>query len=195
MGSRWAKAGHQVVFSSREPGSPQMQALVAQAGGTARAASIAETAASADVVVLATPWGATKDILAAAGDLGSKVVIDATNPLLPDLSALEIGTTTSAAEQIAAWIPQARVVKAFNTIGYPVMADPVVNGKAVTLLYCGDDDQAKKTTAKLAAELGFDPVDAGPLTQARLLEPLALLWISLALKQGFGLHWAFTILK
>jgi 8-hydroxy-5-deazaflavin:NADPH oxidoreductase len=169
--------------------------LVAQAGVTARAASVVETAASAEVVLLATPWPATKDILAGAGDLYKKIVIDATNPLLPDLSALEIGTTTSAAEQIASWIPKARVVKAFNTIGYPVMADPVVNGKAVTLFYCGDDDQAKNTTAKLAADLGFNPVDAGRLTQARLLEPMALLWISLAFKQGFGRHWGFTLLR
>jgi len=193
LGSRWSQAGHQVVFSSREPDSAKMQDVLRQSGRNARAATVAATASASEVIVLATPWQAVKTVLADAGDLSGKVVIDAINPLLPDLSGLEVGTTTSAAEQIAGWSPGARVVKAFNTIGYPVMADPVVNGKPVVLLYCGDDPEAKRIAAQLAGDLGFDAVDAGPLTQARVLEPMALLWISMAFKQGFGRHWGFTI--
>jgi NADPH-dependent F420 reductase len=195
LGTRWAQAGHEVVFSSREPDSPKMQELVRRAGKTARSAGTAETAAGADVVVLTAPWPAIKGILDGAGSLSGKIVIDAINPVLLDLSALAVGTTTSAAEQIASWIPGARVVKAFNTVGVQVMANASVNGKKVVLFYCGDDVEAKKATAQLATELGFDAVDAGALTQARLLEPFALLWISLAFKQNFGLHWGFQVVK
>lgn len=195
LGTRWAQGGHQVVFSSREPESAKMKELLGRAGANARAAQTPETVAASDVVVVATPWAAAKDVLAGAGSLAGKIVIDVLNPLLPDLSGLEVGLTTSAAEMVAAWCPGARVVKAFNTVGYPVMADPVVNGEPVVLFYCGDDAEAKKVTAQLATELGFNAVDAGPLTQARLLEPFALLWISLAFKQGFGFHWGFRVVK
>jgi NADPH-dependent F420 reductase len=195
LGMRWARGGHEVVFSSREPESAKMQELVARAGKTSRAASTAETVAASDVIVLTTPWPATKEILAGAGDMAGKIVIDAINPVLPDLSGLAVGTTTSAAEQIAAWLPGARVCKAFNTVGVALMADPVVNGQPVVLLYCGDDAEAKTVTGKLVAELGFNAVDAGALTMARALEPMALLWISLAFKQKFGMHWGFQILK
>jgi 8-hydroxy-5-deazaflavin:NADPH oxidoreductase len=195
LGTRWAKGGHEVVFGSREPDSKKMKELITKAGKSARAAENAATVSGADIVVLATPWQATKSILEDAGNLSGKIVIDAVNPLLPDLSGMAVGMTTSAAEQIASWLPGARVVKAFNTVGFPVMADPVVNGEKVVLFYCGDDADAKKVTAQLATELGFDAIDAGPLTQARLLEPFALLWISLAMKQGFGFHWGFRVVK
>ena len=86
-------------------------------------------------------------------------------------------------------------MKAFNTISYAVMANPVVNGEPVTMFYCGDDSAAKKVAHQLATELGFNAVDAGPLTQARVLDPFALLWISLAFQQGFGPHWGFKLLR
>ena len=172
-----------------------MQEVLKKAGSNARAATVAEAAASADVILLATPWEATKTVLDDAGDLSGKIVIDAVNPLLPDLSGLEVGTTTSAAEQIEAWLPGSRVVKAFNTVGFPVMANPVISGKPVVLFYCGDDAAAKKVAAQLASELGFEVADAGGLKQARLLEAFALLWISLAIQQGYGTHWGFSILK
>ena len=87
------------------------------------------------------------------------------------------------------------MVKAFNTVGFPVMADPVIGGEKVVLFYCGDDAAAKEVTGQLARELGFNAVDAGPLRQARVLEPFALLWITLAMKQGFGFHWGFKVVK
>ena len=195
LGTRWAQGGHNVVFSSRDPQSAQMQELVSRAGKTARSGTTAEAANASDVIVLATPWPATKAALASAGNLSGKVIIDATNPLLSDLSGLEVGTNTSAAESVAAWAPDAKVVKAFNTVGYAVMANPIVGGDTVVLFYCGDDTEAKKVAAQLATELGFNAVDAGPLKQARLLEPFALLWISLAMKHGFGFHWGFRVAK
>lgn len=195
LGTRWAAGGHEVVFSSRNPGSEAMKALVAGTGGRARAATPAEAVAASDVVLVATPWPATRDAVAGAGSLAGKVVIDATNPLLPDLSGMEVGTTTSGAEMVAQWAPGAKVVKAFNTVGSNIMGDPAFGAVRPVLFYCGDDDGAKQQVRALAVELGFDAQDAGPLRQARVLEPFALLWISLAVQLGFGREIAFAFLR
>jgi predicted dinucleotide-binding enzyme len=194
LGARWAQKGHQVVFGSREPHSAEMRQLVEAAGKTARAATLSETA-TCDVLLLATPWPATQSILAGLGNLARKVLIDATNPLLPDLSGLALGTTTSAAEQVAGWARGAQVVKAFNTVGNNIMADPTFQSEKPVLFYCGDHENAKKTVHQLAEEIGFDPQDAGGIRQARLLEPFALLWISLAFQQGWGREFAFKVLR
>ena len=195
LGVRFAGAGHAVVFASRKPDSAEMAELVARAGNGARAATAAETVAVSDVILLATPWPATREILEGVGGLAGKVLIDATNPLLPMLAGLEYGTTTSGAEQVAGWAPGTRVVKAFNTIGFNVMANPSFGGKKAVLFYCGDDTAAKAQVGELAAAIGFDARDAGPLTQARLLEPFALLWISLALQHGYGRGIGFEFLQ
>ena len=193
LGSRWAQAGHDVIFSSREPQSEKMKQLVAKAGGTARAATPADAAQSSEVIVLSTPWNATREAVEGLGDLHGKVLIDATNPLLPDLSGLQLGTTTSAAEQVAAWASRAAVVKCFNSVGFNIMSNPAFGAGKAVMFYCGDDAPAKQVVKQLTQELGFDAVDAGPLRQARLLEPLAVLWISLAYG-GQGREIAFALL-
>ena len=172
-----------------------MKQLVAKAGATARAATVPEAAASSDVLLLATPWSAAQEALAGAGDLSGKVLLDATNPLSADFSALTIGTTTSAGEQVARWASGARVVKILNTVGFNIMDNPQFGHDQPVMFYCGDDAEAKRIAAQLASELGFAPIDAGPLTQARLLEPFALLWISLALVYGQGREIAFKLLR
>jgi 8-hydroxy-5-deazaflavin:NADPH oxidoreductase len=193
LGTRWAKAGNCVTFGTRKPESKEMQDLVAKAGPTARAASTPE-AAKADILLLAMPWEATEQAIAAAGDLSGKVLIDATNPLA-GIDSLVVGGTTSGGEQVAKWARGAKVVKAFNTIGNSIMANTAFPGSTPVLLYCGDDAAAKQSVHTLAAELGFEPVDAGPLSMARTLEPAALLWISLAFKQGLGREFAFQLLR
>ena len=195
LGSRWAAAGHNVVFSSRTPDSDEIKQLVAAAAPKASAATAAQTVADSDVTLLSTPWPATQGALAAAGSLAGKILIDATNPLLPNLAGIEFGTTTSGAEHVATWAPGARVVKAFNTIGNNIMADPLFDGKSVALLYCGDDAEAKAAVRQLAADLGLDPRDVGPLTQARVLEPAAMLWISMAVFHGYGREFAFGLMS
>jgi 8-hydroxy-5-deazaflavin:NADPH oxidoreductase len=192
LGRRLAEAGHTIVFGTRRPDSAEMREMAKIPG--ASVATNAEAAQSSEVIVLATPWPATEAAVKGLGDLSGKILFDCTNPLKPKLDGLELGTTTSAGETVAKWAPGARVVKIFNTIGYNIMADPAFPGGAATLFYCGDDAAAKKTAHELAAQLGFDPVDAGPLTQARLLEPFALLWISLAFG-GQGREIAFHLMK
>ena len=191
LGTRWAKNGHQIIFAARSEGSDKLKSLVQETG--AKSGTAAEAARESDIVLFATPWPNTEEAVRQAGSLAGKIVIDATNPLR-GLSALELGNTTSAAEQIANWAPGAKVVKAFNTVGFNVMANPAFPQGKPVLFYCGDDAGAKGTVAKLVSELGFDAVDAGPLTQARVLEPFALLWITLAFAQQQGPEIAFQFM-
>jgi NADPH-dependent F420 reductase len=195
LGTRWAKGGHQVIFGSRDPGAGDMKELLARAGSNARGAKLQDAAKSGDVLLLAMPWPVTKEVVQGLGDLTGKILIDATNPVLPDLSGLALGNTTSAGEQVAGWARGAKVVKAFNTVGSTIMENPAFGQEKPVLFFCGDDAGAKGKVKQLAGELGFEGVDAGPLTQARLLEPFALLWISLAFKAGLGREFAFKLLR
>jgi predicted dinucleotide-binding enzyme len=134
LGKRWAQGGHSVLFSSRHPESEKMKTLIEAAGPNAAASSVAHTVEQSDILLLASPWPATKEMVAAAGDLAGKILIDVTNPFLPDLSGIEVGTNSSAGELVASWAPGAKVVKAFNTIGVNIMADPNFNGRSALLL-------------------------------------------------------------
>jgi 8-hydroxy-5-deazaflavin:NADPH oxidoreductase len=140
------------------------------------------------------PWPATAEALRGLGNLAGKILLDCTNPLKPSLDGLEVANTTSAGEQVAQWSPGARVVKIFNAVGANIMANPLFDSTPTTLFYCGDDSAAKSAARDLAAAIGFDPVDAGPLKQARVLEPFALLWISLAFG-GQGREIAFRLMR
>jgi NADPH-dependent F420 reductase len=199
LGKRWARAGHEVAFGARDPADAKVAALVRESGPSARAASVPQAARDADVVVLTVPWDSAQEALASAGDLMGKVLIDATNPVAMTPDGLRqgpvIGATTSAGEQVARWAAGARVVKAFNTTGWPNMADPRYGSQGLSMLLCGDDAEARKVTADLARQLGFEPVDVGPLRSARYLEAVAMLWIDMAVFQGFGTNFGFRVVK
>ena len=195
LGRAWARKGHDVFFGVPHPQDSKTQELLKTIGSKARAGSVAEAAAASDIIVLATPWPATQDAIKAAGNLTGKVVVDCTNPLKKDLSGLELGHTTSAAEQVAQWAKGAKVFKAFNQTGANNMANPAFDGQRAFIFVCGDDDTDKQTVLKLATDVGFEAIDAGKLAIARLLEPLAMLWIHLAYAQGLGRDFAFGLLR
>ena len=195
LGKGWAAKGHSIFYGVPDPQSEKVRGVLKSIGSKARTGSVREAADASEVIVLATPFPATRDAIASAGDLGNKVVIDCTNPLKPDLSGLVVGHNTSAAEQIAEWTRGARVVKAFNTTGSGNMSNTNYDGSGITMLIAGDDAAAKSTVMHLALDLGFEPLDAGPLANARLLEPFAMLWIYLAVKQGLGPNIAFKLLR
>jgi NADPH-dependent F420 reductase len=199
LGKRWAKAGHDVVFGVRDPADAKVAALVRESGPGARAALVPEAVRQAAVVVLAVPWDNVREALAAAGDLRGRILIDATNPvaLTPEglRQGLVIGHTTSGAEQAARWAEGARVVNAFNTTGWQNMADPRYGSQGLSMPLCGDDAEARKVVADLARQLGFEPVEVGPLRSARYLEALAMLWIDMAILQGFGTGFGFQVVK
>jgi hypothetical protein len=190
LGQIWSRNGHQVVFGARDP-----QKTSKELGGKAEVATNREAAKRSTVVVLSVPWPAAQAAIIDAGDLDGKVLIDCTNPLTPDLKDLAVGCTTSAGELVASWAPRARVVKAFNTIGAPDFGNAQFGSQRADGFYCGDDLEAKNVVKPLIEEVGLDPVDIGPLHSARMLEPLALLWIDLAINQKQGLNHGFKLLR
>jgi predicted dinucleotide-binding enzyme len=195
LGAGWVRTGHNVTFGVRDPSATKYQALVQQLGPSAQVTTVAQAAATAPLVVLATPWSATESALREAGDLGGKIVVDCTNPLRPDLSGLTHGYEDSGGEQVARWSPGARVCKAFNSTGFNIMEQPELEGHRAVMCVCGDDAEAKRQVLDLTSELGFEAIDAGGLSNARLLEPLALLWITLAYQCGLGRDFAFGLLR
>jgi predicted dinucleotide-binding enzyme len=197
LGANWAQKSHDIVFGVRDPKAEKTQAVVAKTRGKAKAASPAEAAAAADVIVLSTPWPATEAAIRSMGNLKGKIVLDATNPLTrgPDGIALEIGHSISAGEKVQGWAAGASVFKTLNTTGFGNMANPVFKGVKSVMFVAGDDATAKPKVMALVDDLGFEVIDAGPLRNARLLEAHAMLWIDLALVRGQGRDFAFGILR
>ncbi len=177
--TRFAAAGHDVTITATNAAHATDAATAA--GHATRAVQASEIAA-ADIVILAVPYGAAAAALGESGDLAGKIVIDITNPLTADMSGLSVGFTTSAGEEIQKLAPHAKVVKAFNT----VFAQVLGGAHRAQVFLAGDDTDAKAAVAGLVESAGFDTVDAGPLANARLLEPLGLLNIYLGYVAGRG---------
>lgn len=186
LATRLVGAGHHVTLAGTRPDSPRLLRAAAAAG--AGSATAAEAVATAEVVFLAVPFAAldaalTDDVRAG---LDGTVVVDVTNPLAADSMSLTLGHTTSAGEEVAARLPRSRVVKAFNTVMAATLAAPVLGGARQLLPVAGDDAAAKQVVIDLGTRLGFDALDAGPLTNARYLEPAVELLIQLGYGQGLG---------
>jgi predicted dinucleotide-binding enzyme len=177
LGTIFARAGHEVIFSYAQS-NDKLKRLAREAQGNARAGLPHDAANNADALLLAVHWSRIDDVLEQAGDLSDKVILTCCIPMDADNTKLIIGTTTSGAEELAKKIPRSRVVCAFNTVPSEVLFD-VFEAKDKTthpsLVYCGDDQDAKDVAAKLIQDAGFDPVDCGPLRMARYTEPFALL--------------------
>lgn len=187
-----SRKGHAIAFGARDPDAAHVRALAAET--RAKVARPAEAAASADLVILALPWAAVAEVVTGMGDLAGKIVIDCTNPLgrTEDGIGLVLGHTTSGGETVQRLLPRARVVKTLNQVGAEIMAGNGHLPFRPAMLMAGEDDAAKDAVAGLLRELGFDPLDAGGIAKARLLEPFALVWINQALARGKGRDWAFA---
>lgn len=170
LASALAGAGHEVAIGARDPA--KAAALATKIAHDAVGGGIEAAAKLADVIVLALPFGAVAEALKAAGDLTGKVLIDISNPISADYKSLVIGHTTSAAEEIQAVAPQTKVVKAFNTIFAQLLAPEARQGKALQVFVAGDDAAAKDVVSTLAKSVGFEPVEAGPLSNSRFIEPI-----------------------
>ena len=182
LGTIFARAGHDVVFSyARTDG--KLKRLAREAGKKARAGTPREAAEDADALLLAVHWSRVNDVLKQAGDLSGKVIVSCSLPMNDEDTALVIAHTSSGSEKLAKKIPNAAIVSAFNTVPSEVLFDVYESRrrtKRPSLVYCGDDPAAKKLVAELIRDVGFDPVDAGPLRIARYTEPFALLVAQLA---------------
>jgi predicted dinucleotide-binding enzyme len=178
------RVGHQIVFGVKAP-----------ASGRTDQADVAEAARRADTVILAVPFAAAAGVIAAASGFAGKILIDATNPLgVGDGGlGLTLGFATSGAEQIAALAPRAKVFKTFNQTGFENMTAARSYAARPVMFVAGDDAAAKAVVLALVGDVGFEAVDAGGLRAARLLEPLAMLWIELARKGGLGADFTFSL--
>jgi NADPH-dependent F420 reductase len=178
MGPRLAGLGYPIVYGTRDPGSDKVTQLLARSGKDAKAASAFEAASVADIVVLAVPWPAMETVAQSLGDLKGKVVIDISMPSDQGEDGYYVPLLeTSSAEMIQTWNPGARVVKAFATQGSFVIDDPDAVGGPATIPIASDDREAKELVARMAAEMGLDPVDAGPLRMSRDIEALQRLYM------------------
>lgn len=178
LGPRIASLGHRVIYGTRAPERDDVVDLVAISGDNAAAMAVAAAAAAADWIVVATPHSAMEKVAAEIGDAAGKIIIDVTNALVPAGGGLmKLDDRGSAGEAWQAAKPGARVVKAFSTVGYHIMADPTLAGGPVTTMLIGDDDKAKQVVARLAADLGFESIDLGPMRNAPYLEGVAVLYL------------------
>jgi len=193
LGTIFARAGHEVVFSYAQT-EEKLKKLAREAKGKARAGTPREAAQDADAVLLAVHRLRFDDVLRQAGDLSGKVVLTCSLPMNEENTALVVGTTSSGAEELAKKVPKAKVVAAFNTVPSEVLFgvyEAKRKANRPSLVYCGDDRHSKEVAAGLIRDVGFDPVDAGPLHIARYTEPFALLVGQLAYEGKGGPELAY----
>ena len=175
LGRRWSALGHEIIYGSRNPADPKVVALVADSGDRARAATPAQAAAGADIVVLAVPWTVAEEVLLGLGDLTGRVIIDPINPSRFVDARVELGHP-GLAERLASLAPGAHLVKALNTTSYRNMLEPPAD-TPITVPLAGDSDAAVARVARLVVELGLVPRTVGPLYNARYLEAMGNLYI------------------
>jgi 8-hydroxy-5-deazaflavin:NADPH oxidoreductase len=196
LGTIFARAGHEVVFSySHSEG--KLKRFAREAGGHARAGTPREAAVDADALLLAVHWSRVADVLKQAGDLSGKVIISCSLPMNASDTALAVAHTSSGAEVLARKVRKANLISAFSTVPSEVLFK-AFDAKRRTrrrpsLMYCGDDQDAKEVAATLIRDVGFEPVDAGPLRIARYLEPFALAMAQLAYEGDEGPEIAYRI--
>jgi 8-hydroxy-5-deazaflavin:NADPH oxidoreductase len=193
LGTIFARAGHEVVFSyarSRK----KLETLAREAGAKARAGTPGEAARDGEALLLAVHWSRMDDVLKQAGDLSGKVIVSCSLPMNPDDTGLVLGLTSSGAEELARKVREAQVVSAFGTVPSEVLFgvfEARRQRNRPSMVYCGDEQSAKDLTAELIRDVGFDPVDAGPLRIARYLEPFTLLVAQLAYEGEAGPELAY----
>jgi NADPH-dependent F420 reductase len=185
LAKQFSRAGHKVRIAARNP---EKAKAAAAASPGAVISQPGQGLGDSSIVVVATGYADAVPALKSLGSLAGKIVIDITNPLSADFASLTIGHQTSAAEEIAKAVPGSEVVKAFNTVFAQVLADgpAFANGQVGPVFVASDSDRAKQTVHELIQSIGFKPVDAGPLKNARYLEPLAGLNIYLGYSAGHG---------
>lgn len=193
LGTLFARAGHQVVFSYARS-ERKLQRLARQVHRNARAGTVRAAVEQAEAVLLAVHWSRVPEVLRQAGDLSGKVLLTCSLPMNEDDTELVIGRGSSGAEELARMIPRARVVSAFGTVPSEVLFAVFAGRRRATrpsLVYCGDSRSGKNVAVRLIRDVGFEPVDAGPLRVARYLEPFTLLVAQLAYEGRGGAQLAY----
>jgi predicted dinucleotide-binding enzyme len=183
LGTLWARAGHEVVFSYAHTNA-KLDRLAKEAGGKAHAGTPAEAVKDSDAILLAVHWSRLADVLNQTGDLSGKVIISCSLPMnAKDTGFVVKHDKSSGAEELAKRLPKSHIVSAFNTVPSEVFFDVFAGRKKSarpSLLYCGGTPSSKKTAAKLISDIGFEPLDLGDLKLARATEPMAMIIVELA---------------
>jgi len=198
LGTGLAALGHEVKIGSREPNSEKLLEWQAKTGDKASTGTFAETATFGDMAIIATLWDGTEHALQLSGpdSLAGKVVIDATNPLKfgPKGPELAIGFSESAGEHVQNWLPQAKVVKAFNIVTAPLMVNPGLLGETPDMFICGNDEAAKQEVTDLLTTMGWPTIDLGTIEESRLIEPIGMAWVKYYFKTQNWQH-AFKLIR
>ena len=190
LASGFLRSGHKVMIGTREK--EKLADWLKGAGKNASVGSDSEAAAFGEILVLCTKWQGAQNAINLAGkkNFSGKVLIDITNPLLFEnegqAPALALGYPDSAGATVQRWLPEAKVVKCFNTISASMMANPKMEEGTADMFMAGNDDGAKKTVYDLAAEWGWSPIDLGGIEQSYLLEAIAMAWIVYGFRNN---HW------
>jgi len=178
LATGFSRAGHEIKFGHRDPKEP-----------------VDEAAKWGDVIIMAVPFGSVPDAARAIGSASDgKPLIDVTNALDKNMD-LAIGFTTSGAEKLKNYLPKTRAVKAFNTVLAQNQSRGRIGEAQLSLFVASDDEMAKKIVMRLGEDIGFDPIDAGPLKAARYLEPMGVLMISLGYKLKMGTKIGYKLIK
>jgi 8-hydroxy-5-deazaflavin:NADPH oxidoreductase len=193
LGTIFARSGHEVIFSYARS-EQKLRRLARDAGGIARAGTPHEAAQEADALLLAVHWSRLNDVLKQTGSLSGKVIVSCSLPMNARDTKLVVAHTSSGAEELAKMIPNAQVVSAFNSVPSEVLFGVYQARRKAdrpSLVYCGDDERSKAVAAELIRDVGFEPVDAGPLRIARYTELFALLVAQLAYEGRGGPELAY----
>jgi 8-hydroxy-5-deazaflavin:NADPH oxidoreductase len=194
LAAGFSSHGHEVMIGSRDPGKPELREWLSGEGDGIQAGTFAEAAADGELLVLAVLGDAAEDVISDAGpaNFSGKVVIDTMNPL--DFSRgfppkLGISGEDSLGERVQRALPEAKVVKAFNTIGNPYFVDPSFSEGRPTMLIAGNDEDAKRTVGDALADFGWDePVDIGGIEGSRELEAMCIVWVKIGGIRGSWDH-------
>lgn len=186
---QWADQGHELMLGVRDVNNEKVLSLINSIGTNVQAGSIQAAVDFAEVVVLAVPWSAVADVLGQVSNWQGKILVDATNRVVP----APHDSAPTAAGDVARLAPGARLVKAFNCVGAEHILKPYLEDRDISMFICGDDTEAKGVVSKLSAQIGFDPIDCGLMSNVHLLESMALLWIYLSRQVGREI--AFKLLK
>ena len=194
MAAALTKKTYHVMVGARD--TEKASRLAGELGHYAKSGTLANAIHYGEVVIIAVPYKSVEEVLGHIDTYRGKIIVDATNPLIfKGMAELALGHDTSAAEQIAKMIPEAKVVKAFNTAFTETYEATSFGANEASMFYCGDDSEAKEIVKKIILDLDLDPVDCGPLDSARLLEPLAALIIRVGINMGQGREIAWKLLK
>jgi 8-hydroxy-5-deazaflavin:NADPH oxidoreductase len=188
LGRKWAAAGHKIFFGVNNPDSERAKALRAELGTKITIGSATDALAASDVVVMALPGKAMDEMITThAAQLDGKIIIDTANRMG--------GGPMNSFATFQTHTPQARIFRAFNTLGWENFADPVFDGIQADLFYCGPDGDAREIVEQMITDVGLRPMRLGDVDQVGLVDSVGAIWFALVFGQGKGRHLALKVLS